>query len=509
MRSGKNQHITKEDIDPKSEDQVDLGVLSVRKAVTSVAESSFDDYTLGDVQEPCAHLKVQILSSVCVALADFCLAQNATTSIPAAKRLVQLYDMHARFDALLTESSGKGKGKGKAPKKAKNNKDKENSVEESPQKDEAPKAPKKIFEMCTLSLHSIALFINFLNERDRANRNEEDIFKFFKSQNGLRLWVVQSALTKYQAFRNTGDIEGLSAESVSKFSGSIGCALLLHCQKATKLPEGPLSVMYCAALNCLLEIIQGFCKHHPTKLGRLLMAMDQVDRPAAAVPLENQISKSLKHFKDLLNHLLSGRENEDLVAKAVVPVVGTLTVLSDQLDPAGTEYAEFFNWMHRLCKDVECTDPSIVKVLINLLTHLNMASESSPSTLDELAREICLAIGTLDDEDEAGPNKLSTVNEETAAVVLTVLIARLDQLIQVVEWALPRIGAVDRGDASPVVEQSIYARLKLVAVALSKLVIADIRPGPNSELILKLTITFYTVLAIRLLPLFICFLFNA
>jgi hypothetical protein len=228
------------------------------------------------------------------------------------------------------------------------------------------------------------------------------------------------------------------------------------------------------------------------------MAMDQVDRPAAAVPLENQISKSLKHFKDLLNHLLSGRENEDLVAKAVVPVVGTLTVLSDQLDPAGTEYAELFNWMHRLCKDVECTDPSIVKVLINLLTHLNMASESSPSTLDELAREICLAIGTLDDEDEAGPNKLSTVNEETAAVVLTVLIARLDQLIQVVEWALPRIGAVDRGDASPVVEQSIYARLKLVAVALSKLVIADIRPGPNSELILKLTITFYTVLAIRL-----------
>ena len=469
-------------------------MLLVRKAVLNVAESSFDDYAVGDAQDPCVHLKIQTLSSVCVALADFCLTQNATTSIPAAKRLVKVYELYTRFDAFLAESATKGKGKGKAPKRAKKNKDNENTIDESPQKDEAPKAQKKIFEMCTLSLQSIALFTNFLNEGNRTKRNEEEIFTFLKSQNGLRLWVVQSALTKYQAFRNNGDIEGLSTESVSKLSGSIGCALLLHCQKATKLPDGPLSVMYCAALNCLLEIIHGFCKHYPTKLGRLLMAMDQTETPSAAVPLENQISKNLKHFKDLLNHLLSGRENEDLVAKAVIPVVGTLTVLSDQLDPTGVEYAELFNWMHKLCRDVECSDPSIVKILINFLTHLNMASESSPSTLNELALEVCSAIGTLDDEDDVEqPNKWSTVNEDTAAIVLTVLTARLDQLIQVVEWALPRIGIVERGDASPVVEQSIYARLKLIAVALSKLVNLDIRPGPNSELILKLAITFYTV----------------
>ncbi|KAK4022819.1 hypothetical protein OUZ56_008265 [Daphnia magna] len=493
LRSGKTNYFAKEDIDPKSEDQVDLGVLLIRKVVTKMAESSVDDYVVGDVQELSAQLKIQTLSSVCIALADFCLAENATTNVIAAKRLVSLYEMQTRFDSLLSEV-GKGKGKGKAPKRTK--KGKENPIDESPITDDTPKAPMKIFEKCTPSLQSISAFIGFLKDSNQTIANEKEILAFFKPQIGLRLWFAQSAFSKYQAFCNSKDIEGLSPESVTKFSGTIARALLLHCQNTRQVADDRSSAMYCTALNCLHEIILGFCKHNPTKLGRLLTAMDQVERPAAGIPLENQIAKTLKHFKDLLNHLLSGRENEDLVTKAVLPIVGTLIVLSDQLDPAGAEYTELFDWTHNLCKNVECRESSIAKPLINLLAHLSMASESSPSILEELAKEVRLAIGALDEENSSTTesNKLATVNEDTAVVVLTVLTARLEQLIQVVEWALPRIGILERGDASPLVEQSINTRLKLIAVALNQLVLADISPGPNSELILKLAISFYTTM---------------
>ncbi|KAI9555688.1 hypothetical protein GHT06_018203 [Daphnia sinensis] len=494
LRSGKTSYFAKEDIDPKSEDQVDLGILLIRKVVAKMAESSVDDYAVGDVQEPSAQLKIQTLSSVCIALADFCLAENATTNVIAAKRLVSLFEMQTRFDSLLSEA-GKGKGKGKAPKRTK--KGKENSIDEPSITDDTPKTPMKIFEKCTPSLQSISVFIGFLKDGNQSiARNEEEILAFFKSQIGLRLWFAQSAFSKYQAFCNNKDIEGLSQESVTKFSGTIACALLLHCQNTRQVADDRSSAMYCTALNCLHDIILGFCKHNPAKLGRLLSTMDQVQRPAAGIPLENQIANTLKHFKDLLNRLLSGRENEDLVTKAVLPIVGTLIVLSDQLDPAGAEYAELSNWTHNLCKNVECRESSIAKPLINLLAHLNMASESSPSILEELAKEVRLAIGTLDEENSTTTesNKLATINEDTAAVVLTVLTVRLEQLIQVVEWALPRIGILERGDASPLVEQSINTRLKLIAVALSQLVLADVNPGPNSELILKLAISFYTTM---------------
>lgn len=503
MRSGKGSYITKEDIDPKSEDQVDLAVLLMRKVVANMAESSSDDYVVGDAQEPSAQLKIQTLSSVCVALADFSLAENATTSVLTAKRLVKLYEMHTRFETLLTEV-GKGKGKGKSAKRTK--KGKENTVDELPVAEDTPKVPMKIFEKCTLSLQSISVFMGFMNDSSRTTSREEgEILSFFKQQIGLRLWVVQSAFGKYQTFCNSKDIEGLSSESIAKFSGSISCALLLHCQKTRQVADDRSSAMYCTALSCLHDIIHGFCKHNPTKLGRLLMAMDQVERPAAAVPLERQIEKTLKHFKELLNHLLSGRENEDVVVKAVVPVIGTLTTLSDQLDPAGPEYAELFAWAHKLCRDVECRESSVAKPLINLLAHLSLASESSPTVLEELAKEVHLAIGSIDEDNSSATesNKLSTINEDTAAVVLPVLAARLEQLIQVVEWALPRIGVLERGDVSPLVERSIYTRLKLIAVAISQLVLADISPGANSELILKLAISFYTVLV------FLCSIFIA
>lgn len=481
----------KVDIDAKSEDQVDLGVLLLRKLVHNVVQSSAEDYALGDVQEPCPHLKVQMLSSVCVALADFCLAQNATTDTQAAKHLVKLFELHSYFDSAVADSAGKGKGKGKASKGTKA-KGKDNTIEGSPTKDETPKTPKKPFDTCTLSLQNIALFIRFLDESNHTGDSE--IIAYFKlpAQSKLRLWVIQSALVKYQMFRNHGEIEGLTSESVAKFSESIGHALLVHCKKARQVVEEN-AVIYCTALNCLNEMVHAFCKHHPAKLNRLLMTMDGAERTAGML-MEQQLAKSLQHYKDLLNHLLSGRENEDFVIKAVLPVIGILTVLSDQLDPAGDHYSELLEWTLKLCKDVECTESSIVKVLMNFLLHLSMTAESSPNILEDMAKEVHLAIGTLDDNSTAAPpNKFSTINEDTAAVVLTVLIARLEQLLQIVEWAMPRIGVVERGDASPMVERSIYARLKLIVHALSELVLADISPGPNSELILKLATSLYTV----------------
>lgn len=493
MRSGKVDYLKKEDIDAKSEDQVDLGVLLLRKLVHSIAQSSAEDYALGDIQEPCPHLKVQTLSSVCVALADFSLAQDATTKTQAAKHLVKLFELHSHFDSLVSESAGKGKGKGKATKGAKT-KGKDNTIEGSPTKDETAKTPKKPFDMCTLSLQNIALFIRFLDESNHSG--DEEIIAYFKlpAQNKLRLWVIQSALIKYQMFRNHGEIEGLSPESVAKFSESIGHALLIHCQKARQVVEDN-AVIYCAALNCLNEMIHSFCKHHPAKLNRVLMAMDGVKRTTTGVLLEHQLVKSLQHFKDILNHLLSGRENEDFVVKAVVPVIGIITLLSDQLDPAGDQYSDLLEWTLKLCKDVECTESSIVKVLMNLLLHLSMTAESSPNVLEDMAKEVHLAIGTLGDDNSttAPPNKFSTINDDTAAVVLTILVVRLEQLLQTVEWAMPRIGVIERGDASPMVERSIYARLKLIVHALSELVLADISPGPNSELILKLATSLYTV----------------
>ena len=494
-----SDHISKEDIDARTEDEVELGVLLLRKLANNMTQSKNDDYVFGDTQESHAQLKIQTLSSVCVALADFCLAHNATKSYPASKVLIRMYEMHKHFNSLLGESAGKGKTtKGKATKGIKG-KGKENTTEGSPTKDDTPKVPKKAFDMCTLSLQNISLFTSFVDESNSNTTRDEEILTYFKSQPLIefRLWVIQSALDKYHAFRNSGDIEGLSAESVAKYSGFIGRALLVHCQKARHLAGEPASAIYLAALNCLHEMVHGFCQHHPSKLARLLMTMNGVERPTAGVSMENQIGNVLKHFKDLLNHLLSGRENEDIVAKAVLPVIGVLTILSDQLDPAGNHYEELLDWMQSICKDVDCCESSTVKALMNLLLHLTLTFESTPSIMSELAKEVRLAIGTLEEEKEAKePNKFSTINDDTACSVLAVLISKMEKLLLVVEWALPRIGVIERGDASPIVERSIYSRLKLITHALGELIDADIRPGPNSELVIKLTTSFYTVRSI-------------
>lgn len=494
MRSGKVDYLKKDDIDAKSEDQVDLGVFLLRKLVVNMAQSSTDEFVLGDPQELHTQLKIQVLSSVCVALADCCLAQNATSSMQAAKYLSEIYEKHVHFELAFAEIMGKNKGKGKAVKSAKG-KGKDNGVDGSPHKDDAPKVAKKPIDVCSLSLQNIALFLNFLDESNTAARNEEVVAYFKSTQlNKLRRWIVQSAYTKFQTFHSSGDIEGLTSESIAKFSGSVGRGLLYHCLNAKQTREEQAIEIYCLSLNCLSEMIQAFCKHQPTKLSRLLMALDGAENSSSSI-LEHQVIKSLEHFKGLLNHLLSGRENEDLVVRAVVPVVGILTVLSDQLDPASVPYSDLLEWTVKLCRDVECTESSIVKVLMSFLLHLSMTAESSPTILGELAKEVRLAIGPLSEDSSVAtePNKFSTVNDDTASVVLSVLVSKLEQLLQVVEWAMPRIGVIERGDASPLVERSIYARLKLISHAVSELVLADIRPGPSSESILKLATSLYTV----------------
>ena len=503
LRSGKVDYLKKDDIDGSSEDQVDLGVLLLRKIVTNMAQSSTDDLPLGDVSELHSQLKIQTLSSVCVALADCCLATSATTSVQSAKHLLEIYTKHVKFESVYTEAMGKNKGKGKAAKGAKTKGKDNTSIDGSPQKDDnsaGQKWTKKPFDMCSLSLQNIALFISFLDDSNSAAaaRNEE-LVTYFKSSGmaKLRRWVIQTAYTKYQTLHNQGDIEGLSAESVAKFSGLIGRALLWHCQQAKQTREELAIDIYCLSLNCLSEMIHAFCKHYPAKLSRFLMALDgRENPPSSLVVLESHVLKSLAHFKELLNHLLSGRENEDLVVRAVVPVVGILTVLSDQLDPVGVPYSDLLEWTVKLCRDVECTESSVVRVLMSFMLHLSATTESSPAILAELAKEVRLAIGPLSDDSTVAnePNKFSTVNDDTASVVLTVLVTKLEQLLQVVEWALPRIGVIERGDASPMVERSIYARLKLISNALSELVMADIRPGPNSEMVLKLATSLYTVI---------------
>ena len=56
--------------------------------------------------------------------------------------------------------------------------------------------------------------------------------------------------------------------------------------------------------------------------------------------LETQVTKTLERFQKFLDHMLSGQENENVVSRAVMPIIGTLTVLSDQLDPASKKHQQ-------------------------------------------------------------------------------------------------------------------------------------------------------------------------
>ena len=98
------ERLTKENIDGNTEDQIDLGVLALCKLANGMAEASTDDFNLGDPQESHeTYLKIQTLSSVCVALADFCISHNAITSKMGAKQLVRIYELHMHFEKLLSD----------------------------------------------------------------------------------------------------------------------------------------------------------------------------------------------------------------------------------------------------------------------------------------------------------------------------------------------------------------------------------------------------------------------
>ena len=51
--------------------------------------------------------------SICVALADFTLAYNATTDKRSAQLLIRLREMYAHFEGLLKDEGAKSKGGGK------------------------------------------------------------------------------------------------------------------------------------------------------------------------------------------------------------------------------------------------------------------------------------------------------------------------------------------------------------------------------------------------------------
>lgn len=488
--------LSKQNIEGNTEDQVDLGVLALRKLASGIAQASVDDFNFGDPHESHdAYLKIQTLSSVCVALADFCISFNATTSKAGAKQLVHIYEIHQYSENLLGDSAkNKSKQKGKALK-GKGKKD--GSFDETVKEDSSKPAKGKPFEPCIISLQNIAVFASFMEDSNSSSKDPETLAVLKTPTNvGLQQWVVQSALAKYQTLRLTGDVEGLSPESLVKYSGPVARSLLNYCLKTKKVADDS-RTLYSCSLNTLHEIFLCFVKHHPMKLSRILMAIDGVERSTMGPPIENQTAKILQQFKDLLNYLLSGRENEDLVVKSVLPLVGIITVLSDQLDPSGLQYSELCEWVLKLCKDVQCSEASVVKSLIGLLIHMSVTCESSPSIICELAKEFRLATGTLGDEDSSTvhSNKFSTVNPDTVSSVLGVITSALENLLSIVEWAMCRTGISEGGDASPAVERSVHDRLRLIVSTLSELVQADVLPGPNSELIIKSATSLFTVIS--------------
>ena len=498
MRSGMISYLSKENLD--AEGQVDQGIISLRNLTQRVAQLSMEDCVAacgGDVHASIeTHLKMQTFSSVCVALADFCLAHRATSCKDWAKHLQRMHNMHAEFEKLLKEPVKGAKGTGKA-------KNKDDDEGKGTNKKPPP------FEMCSLSLQNTCQFINIVLANEPQSDDEQpEAVRFLKTPaNGpLRAWILQSVLAKYQQLNENGDVEGLSTESVTKFSGIIGRTLMLHCQKARRLPEvnEPSAIVYYTSLECLYEMIQYTCKYQPTKLIRLLSTMDPTNSPDknTSAPLERhpQIDRSLNQLKVLLNYLLSGNEDsEDVVVKAILAIIGMITVLSDELDPTSEIHTQLREWILKQCKESECNDAVIAKALLTLLVHLSTTSESCPHILVSIAKEIRSAIGNCPFKDDESirptqPGKFRSINGDTASACLTVLSAGLLELLKVIESTTKRIGVQERGDSSPVVERTVYNRLGLLVQALSELFQTDVRSGPNSEKIFKLATAFYTVL---------------
>ena len=474
-----NDYFSK-DIDGNSEDQVDQGLAMLRKITKHVASACVDDFALGEITEaPDSILKVQTVTSVCVALMDLCLSSNATGSEEWSQQLMKIYDLYVQFESSLRESSSKGKGKVKGKGKKEKEKD---AAHEDPA---APAVKKAAFEMCTLSFQNVAQLLSFLCNDSPKKGAVNDLLS---SNDGLHLWVLESAVRDCRLLRIHGQVEGLSTESIIKYCGILGRALMLSCSKRAAPCSERQSAVYTGSLECLNELLQAACKHYPGQLLRLLSSLD--GQPRAKLSLENQLVKTLEQFQQMLDHLLSSGHSDAIVAKSSLALLGSLAILSDQLDPGGKTFSDLLERTKKLCKDVECSDATTVKALIAFLVQLNMTSLSVPIVILQLAQQVRFTIGDLNTTMPTDPDRFATVNEDTSAAVLSVVTAAVDHLLQAVEWALPRIA--DKESSTVAIEKSIYTRVTLVVNTLSELVQTAFSPGANSELVLKTATAFYT-----------------
>lgn len=362
-RSGLTYYFSK-DIDGNSEDQVDQGLLMLRKITKQMASASVEDFALGDTADAGtdSQLKLQTVSSVCVALMDFCISSGATLSQEWSQHLVQIYELHAKFETLLKESKVKSKGKG-------TKKDKDASHEEPA----AAAAKKVVFEMCALSFQNTAHLLAFLNSDPPPDG-------VLASNKPLLLWVLESALRNCHWLLIYGQVEGLSAESIIKYCGTLGWAVLHSGRKH----EGDPAVYTCS-LECLNEMLRAVCKHHRSKLSHLLAIID-VDTRAST--LEQQVSKMLLELQPILEFLLSSDASDP--GKGSLAVIGSLTVLSDQLSPDCEVFKDLLEWTKQLCKNSDCSDATTVKALIGFLIQLNRTSLSAPTVILQLAQQVLL-----------------------------------------------------------------------------------------------------------------------
>ena len=367
-RSGLTSYFSK-DIDGSSEDQVDQGLLMMRKIVKQVASASVDDFALGDTSDAAAtdsQLKLQTANSVCVALMDFCVSSGATSLGEWSQYLVQIYELHAKFESLLKDSKVKGKGKAAAAKK-----DKDASHEEPATA--AAAAKKFVFEMCAFSFQNTAQLLAFLCSDPPPSG-------VLASNKHLHLWVLESALRNCRWLRVHGQVEGLSTESIVKYCGTLGRALLHSSRKYDGDPA-----VYTCSLECLNEMLNAVCKHQHSKLPRLLASLNGDARTST---LELQVSKILQELQRILEHLLS--EGESDLAKGSLAVIGSLAVLSDQLSPDCQVFKDLLEWIKRLCKNSDCSDTTTVKALIGFLVQLNRTSLSAPTVILQLAQQVIL-----------------------------------------------------------------------------------------------------------------------
>lgn len=494
LRSGQSSRLNKETISDRSEDDIDQSILLLRKIANKMSSSTIADFDFADSGQASDQVKVQILSSTCVALADFCLANNGTRDKSWAEKLITIHQLHCRLEDVVNTTSSNAKAKTKK---------KDTSLEDSAH---SPKKSGQVADSTCLSLYTISMAAQCIYSPEAAGSSQNPVTGLLKSNSGLHLWLMESSLNKCRTLNTHGQAEGLSTDSIIRHCGVLGRALTVACSSQQRHSCGDKETsIYCMALECLNELLQAACKHHSARVPRLLAVLDG-QSAATNAPAGQYVSKMLARFEQLLDSLLSGQQDEDVVNRAVVPVVGILSVLSDQLDADCSKYAELEQRISKLCNDVQCTDSNTVKLLITLLVRLNTRLHSSAGVLLQLARQVRSVIGNLDSSlvvDQAGRAQFATINEDTSCAVLSVISSAVDQLMQITEWAIPRITAATEladmvtssQESITKVQVSVYSQLTLVANTLSELVQTDFSPGLHSETTMKMCICLYTELS--------------